>query len=396
MTRRPGIATLAVHPPFVPAGRTIPAAPPIDLSTAYFVPDLDTLYGLAHGTRKDGYYRRYGHPNARQLEGAVTALEAPDPARWDAVAFSSGMTAAVALFWTMLPAGSHVVCGREIYGGTWSFLTNHAARLGISATFVDSTPQAIRAAIGRETRAVVVETITNPLMRVPDVPGIVKAAGGVPVFVDNTFATPVLARPLEWGVRALWHSATKYLGGHADALAGVVVAPRADAARIRALTATTGGTISPFEAWLVVRGMRTLDVRVRRAGANALEVASWLERQRGVKSVNYPGLKSSPDRATARRLLDGGFGAMMSFEVRGGLPAAKKFVRALERIRLLPSLGDVETTVSHPARSSHSYMSPRERAAAGVTDGLIRVSTGIEDVRDILADLGQALQRSQR
>jgi cystathionine beta-lyase/cystathionine gamma-synthase len=396
MMRRPAIATLAVHPPRVLAGRTLPAAPPIDLSSASFIPDLDMLFGLAHGTRTDGYYRRYGHPNARQLEGAVAALEAPGSGAWDAVAFSSGMTATVTLFWAMLPAGSHIVCGREIYGGTWSFLTNHAPRLGITATFVDSTPEAVRAAIGRDTRAVVVETITNPLMRVPDVPGIVKAAGRVPVFVDNTFATPVLARPLEWGARAIWHSATKSLGGHADALAGVVVAPRADAARLRGLSATIGGTVAPLDAWLVVRGMRTLDVRVRRAGANALEVASWLERQRGVKSVNYPGLKSSPDRATARRLLDGGFGAMLSFEVRGGIAATKKFVRALERIRLMPSLGDVQTTVSHPARSSHSYMSPAQRAAAGVTDGLIRLSTGIEDVRDILADLGQALQRSQR
>ncbi len=396
MKRRPGIATLAVHPPSAPAGPTIPASPPINLSSAYFVPDLDTLQGLHHGKIPGGYYRRYGHSNSRQLEGAVAALEAPDATRWDAVAFSSGMTAAVALFWSMLPAGSHVVCGRDVYGGTWSFLAHHAARLGITATFVESTPGAVRAAIRRDTRAVVTETITNPLMRVPDIPAIVRAAGRVPVFVDNTFATPVLARPLEWGARALWHSATKYLGGHADALGGVVVAPRADAARLRSLATATGGAISPLDAWLVVRGIRTLEVRVRRAGANALEVAAWLERQRSVTRVNYPGLKSSPDRARARRLLDGGFGAMLSFEVRGGLAAAKKFVRALERIKLLPSLGDVETTVSHPARSSHAYLAPRERAAAGVTDGLIRLSTGIEEVQDILADLGQALQRSQR
>lgn len=396
MKRRPGIATLAVHPPAAPAGPTIPASPPIDLSSAYFVPDLDTLQELHHGRMPGGYYRRYGHSNSRQLEGTVTALEAPETGNWDAVAFSSGMTAAVAIFWALLPAGSHVVCGRDIYGGTWSFLSKHASRIGISVTFVDSTPAAVRAAIGRETRAVVVETITNPLMRVPDVPGIVRAAGRVPVFVDNTFATPVLARPLEWGARAVWHSATKYLGGHADALGGVVVAGRADAARLRSLATATGGAISPIDAWLVVRGMRTLDVRVRRACDNAVEVARWLERQGSVKAVNYPGLKSSPDRSRARRLLDGGFGAMLSFEVRGGLAAAKKFVRALERIRLLPSLGDVETTISHPARSSHAYLSPPERAAAGVTDGLIRVSTGIEEVRDILADLGQALKRSQR
>ena len=396
MTRRPGSATLAVHPPAVPGGRTTPASPPINLSSAYFVPDLDTLLELHHGRVPGGYYRRYGHSNARQLEGAVAALEAPDAGRWDAVAFSSGMTAAVAMFWALLPAGSHVVCGREIYGGTWSFLSKHAARLGLAVTFVDSTPEAVRAAIGRDTRAIVMETISNPLMRVPDLPAIVRAAGRTPVFVDNTFATPLLARPLEWGARTVWHSATKYLGGHADALGGVVVASRADAAALRSLATATGGGISPIDAWLVVRGLRTLDVRLRRACANALEVASWLERDRAVKRVHYPGLKSSPDRARAKRLLDGGFGAMLSFEVRGGLPAAKKFVRALERIRLLPSLGDVQTTISHPARSSHAYLSPSERAAVGVTDGLIRLSTGIEDAKDILADLGQALKRSQR
>ena len=306
------------------------------------------------------------------------------------------MSACLALFWSQLPAGSHVVCGREIYGGTWSFLSKHAPRLGIATTFADSTPAAIRAAIRPGTAAVVVETITNPLMRVPDVPAIVKAAGRVPVFVDNTFATPALARPLEWGARALWHSATKYLGGHADALAGVVVAPRADAARIRSLSTGIGGTISPLDAWLVVRGLRTLDVRVRRASENALELARWLEKQKAVRAVHYPGLASSPDRAMARRLLDGASGAMLSFDLRGGVPAVGKFVRALERVRLLPSLGDVQTTISHPAKSSHAYLTAAERAGVGVTDGLIRVSTGIEDIQDLLADFGQALKRSQR
>jgi cystathionine beta-lyase/cystathionine gamma-synthase len=396
MSRRPGLGTLAVHPPPIPPGATIPAAPILDLSSAWFVPDLDVLDDLQQGRRTDGYYRRYGHPNARQLEGAMAALEAPDARDWDAVAFSSGMSAGLALFWSMLPAGSHVVCGREIYGGTWSFLSKHAPRIGITATFVDSTAAAIRAAIRPETRAVVVETITNPLMRVPDVPAIIKAAGRVPVLVDNTFASPVLARPLSWGARAVWHSATKYLGGHADALAGVVVAPRADAARMRSLASGIGGTIAPLDAWLVVRGLRTLEVRMQRSSENASELARWLERQGTVRRVHYPGLASSPDRATAKRLLDGGFGAMLGFDLKGGLAAVKKFVRALERVRLLPSLGDVQTTVSHPARSSHAYLSASERAAAGVTDGLIRVSTGIEDIQDLLADIGQALKRSQR
>jgi len=396
MTRRPGTGTLAVHPPTIRPGRTLPAAPTIDLSSAYFVPDLDTLSSLHHGKFTDGYYRRYGHPNGRQLEGAMTALEAPADGSWESVALSSGMTAAVTLLWALVPSGSHVVCGRDIYGGTYSFLSNHAARIGLTATFVDSTPEAVRAAIRPETGAVIVETITNPLMRVPDLPAIIRAAGKVPVFVDNTFATPILARPLKWGARAVWHSATKYLGGHADALGGVVVTTRADAARVRSLATAVGGSIGPLDAWLVVRGIRTLEVRVRRAGANALAIASWLSRQRSVTRVNYPGLASSPDRAIARRLLDGGFGAMLSFEIRGSLAAAKRFVVALERIRLLPSLGDVETTISHPARSSHAYLSPRERADAGVTDGLIRLSAGIENIEDTLADLGQALKRSQR
>jgi len=396
MTRRPGSGTLAVHPPTIRAGRTLPASPPLDFSSAYFVPDLDTLQDLHKGRVTDGYYRRYGHPNGRQLEGAMAALEAPGDAGVDAVALTSGMTAAVALFWALLEPGAHVVCGLDVYGGTYSFLANRGSRIGLKTTFVESSPEAIRAAIRPETRAVVVETITNPLMRVPDLPGIVRAAGKVPVYVDNTFATPILARPLEWGARALWHSATKYLGGHADALCGVVVGPRDRIDRVRSLATATGGAVSPLDAWLVVRGIRTLEVRVRRASENALELALWLSKQRAVARVHYPGLRSSPDHSVARRLLDGGFGGMLSFEIRGGLAAAKRFVRALGRIRLLPSLGDVQTTVSHPARSSHAYLNPRERAAAGVTDGLIRVSTGIENIEDILADVGQALKRSQR
>jgi cystathionine beta-lyase/cystathionine gamma-synthase len=175
---------------------------------------------------------------------------------------------------------------------------------------------------------------------------------------------------------------------------GVIVTDSGSARRIQSLVSQVGGTVSPLDAWLTVRGIRTLDVRVRRAGGNALEIAGRLTKHRAVLGVNYPGLKPWRDRA--RRLLDGGFGAMLSFEVRGGLKAARKFVRALGMIRLLPSLGDVQTTVSHPARTSHSYLTPAERAEVGVTDGLIRISTGIEHVDDIWADLNQALTRSQK
>ncbi len=387
-------ATRTVHPPRRKEGRTTPAAPPLDFSTAHFVPDLGTLDDLQQGRLDDGYYRRYGHRNARELEGAVAELEAPGDRKVGALACASGMSAVVALFWGLLEAGSHVVCGRDVYGGTYGFLARHASRLGIATTFVESTPAAVRAALRRETRAVAVETITNPLMTVPDLPGIVKAAGGVPVFVDNTFATPVLARPLEHGAAVSWHSGTKYLCGHADAMSGVIVAAEDRIRRMRSLLSQTGGAVSPMDAWLTLRGIRTLDVRVRRASAVALELAGRLSKSRQVSRVHYPGLKSSPSHATAKRLLDGAHGGMLSFELKGGLASVRKFVDALELVRLLPSLGDVETTITHPARTSHAYLSPAERAAAGVTDGLVRVSAGLEDPEDLWADLDQALKRS--
>jgi methionine-gamma-lyase len=235
-------------------------------------------------------------------------------------------------------------------------------------------------------KLVVIETISNPLIRVADQARIVKNAHkvGAKVVIDNTFATPILCRPLEWGADVVFHSGTKFLNGHGDATSGVIVGKAADIAAMRKFTILAGGVISPLDAWLMSRGIKTLQLRVERASKNAAELVRFLSKHRKVDRVNYP----KPNKYLKPLL-----GPMLSFDVKGGLKAADRFVRACRLIELVPSLGDVTTTSSHPARSSHAYLSPAARAAIGVTDGLIRISTGIEDIADILEDLSQALSK---
>ncbi|MHC4607046.1 MAG: trans-sulfuration enzyme family protein, partial [Planctomycetota bacterium] len=303
------------------------------------------------------------------------------------------MAAALSLFWTLTSGGDHIVASKDIYGGTYSFLASDVRRLGVDVTFVDPEPEAVREALRPDTRLVFVETIGNPLLKVVDLPAIAKIVDERRslLVVDNTFATPVLCRPHTHGAHVVYHSGTKFLGGHSDALSGVATGEpqHLDPARKHAIS--IGATISPLDAWLTLRGIKTLPLRVTRASENADGIARFLERNRKVKQVHYPGLPSSPSFQTAKKVLNGGFGAVISFEL-DGLRAVQTFLGACQLIRLVPSLGDVTTTVSHPARSSHAYLSPKEQAAVGVTDGLLRISTGIENIGDILEDIGDALK----
>jgi len=234
---------------------------------------------------------------------------------------------------------------------------------------------------------VAIETVSNPLVRVPDFLRIAKACKkvGALLVVDNTFATPFLCRPLEWGADVVFHSGTKFLNGHGDAVSGVVASSGRRIELLRKFAAGIGAGVSPMDAWLTLRGLKTLGLRIERASANAEKVADFLRRQRKVSKVHYP----KPTRYLKPRR-----GAMLSFELRGGLKSASRFVKACRLIRLVPSLGDVTTTMTHPGRSSHAYLSPAERASLGVVDGLIRLSTGIEDIDDILGDLAQALSKA--
>jgi cystathionine beta-lyase/cystathionine gamma-synthase len=379
--RKPGRATIAAHPPAPAQSPSQPLSPPIALASVYRFGDLDTLLAAAHGKKAvQTFYRRYGHPNGRMLEQTMAALEGAE----DALACSAGMSAVATIFQTLAAKGDRILAARDLYGGTFAYLQKFMGKIGAEVEFAELKD--IEAEVPEGVKIVVVETISNPLIRVADLERISRNAkkAGATLVVDGTFATPVLCRPIEWGADVVFHSGTKFLNGHGDATSGVIAGPARLIDPMRKLTILAGGVISPLDAWLTLRGIKTLGVRVERASENAAALARFLSRHRKVARVNYP---------KPNRYLQPGLGPMLSFELRGGIKAADRFVRACRLIELVPSLGDVTTTSTHPARSSHSYLSAAERESIGISDGLLRVSTGIEDVADIVEDLSQALSK---
>jgi cystathionine beta-lyase/cystathionine gamma-synthase len=286
-----------------------------------------------------------------------------------------------------------VVATHAIYGGTRVLLESELSRLGIATTFVDLTEAGWERAFRPETRVVLGESPSNPLLRVLDLRAISDAAHarGAAVIVDATFASPINLRPLEHGVDLVMHSATKYLGGHSDVTAGVLVGSDARIAAVRERARVWGPLLDPHACWLLERGIKTLALRMERHNSNGIAIARWAEAEPGIARVHYPGLPSHPDHDLAARVLDG-FGGMLGIEVEGGGEAATRFVRALRLAKLAPSLGGVETLVSEPRHTSHAYMTPEDRTANGIRDGFVRVSLGIEDPEDLIADFAQALQ----
>ncbi len=377
-----GRMTAATHSHRELERQSTPVAPPISLASVHAFDDLDVLLDAYHGKRSPwAFYRRFGHENGRLLEETVAELEGAE----DALACASGMSAVLTIYQALLGKGGRVLASRDLYGGTYAYLRSHAPNHGVQTTFVDLDVLASR--IGPGVDVVAIETISNPLVRVPDFRRIAAACrkAGALLVVDNTFATPFLCRPLEWGADLVFHSGTKFLNGHGDAVSGVICGSKARIAAMRKLASGVGTGIAPMDAWLTLRGLKTLGLRVGRSSENAEKVAAFLGRQRKVSKVHYP---------PSTRYLKPRRGPMLSFELRGGLKAASRFVKACRLIRLVPSLGDVTTTMTHPGRSSHAYLSPAERASLGVTDGLLRLSTGIEDIDDILGDLFRALSKT--
>ncbi|MDQ3555700.1 MAG: PLP-dependent aspartate aminotransferase family protein [Gemmatimonadota bacterium] len=339
-------------------------------------------------------YARYGNgPNTVALERRIAALEGTD----DCVATGSGMAALACALLACVRAGDHVVAAAALYGGTRTLLDRELSRLGVRTTYVDLQDPSWTGALCPETRVVLAEIPSNPLLRIPDLPAIAgaTAAHGTRLLVDATFATPVNLRPCEHGADLVIHSATKYLGGHSDVTAGAVAGGEELVGEVRARSQVWGPMLDAHAAWLVERGIKTLALRMERHNRNSLELARWLEEQPAVARVHHPGLASHPDHGVAGRLLDG-FGGMLSVEVRGGGAAATRFVRALRLAKLAPSLGGVETLVSEPRHTSHAAMSPEERTVAGMPDGLVRFSIGIEDAADLRADIRQALDAADR
>lgn len=388
--------TTAVHAGLdLPPSATRPHTPPIVPASVHEFEGIGQVDDLYEG-RASGYiYYRNGGPNQSALEAAVAALEghgAPDGA--EGVAAASGMGAITAVLLALCRSGDHVVAQADTYGVTRSLLTEEGARLGIETTFADATDaEALAAAVRPATRLLLVETLSNPLVRVADLEGAaaLARARGATLVVDNTFATPLHCRPLARGAHVVVHSTAKALSGHDDVGGGVAVAAPALAARIRAAGVRLGATLSAFDAWLALRGLRTLGLRVARASANAADLAARLARHPAVAAVHYPGLAGHPQHARARTLLDSGFGAMLAFEVQGGRAGADRVLGRLRLVRFAPSLGGVATTTSHPASTSHRPLTPAAREGLGIGEGLIRLSVGIEGVEDLWGDLAAAL-----
>jgi cystathionine gamma-synthase len=334
-------------------------------------------------------YGRYGNPTVRAVEARLAALEGAD----DALLFASGMAAVTNTLLSMLPTGSHVILTDDCYRRTRQFALTFLKRLGIESTLVPVNDyDALEAAIRPETRLIVSESPTNPYLRVLDLPHVAAIARrhGVKTLVDATFATPVNVRPLDHGIDLVVHSATKYFGGHNDLLAGVVAGPAGLVQALRESQGVLGGVVDPHAAWLLERGLKTLGLRVARHNENALAVARFLDDHIRVRRVWYPGLEAHPDHAVARQQMRG-FGGVVSFEFDGTLEETGRFVDRLQIATIAPSLGGVETLVEQPALMSYYDFTSEERAQIGISDSLVRLAVGIEDVDDLLGDLAQAL-----
>jgi methionine-gamma-lyase len=344
-----------------------------------------------YGGVKPGYmYTRYGNPTIHALEEKVAALEGGEAA----VPTGSGMAAISSAILGYVKAGDHVVAARSLYGAAYDFLHTMLPRLGACATFVPSTRvEDFGKALRPNTRLIYFETPSNPVLEIQDVAGLAKLARSqaIPSMIDNTFATPALQQPLQLGVTVVVHSATKYLCGHGDAMGGVVVGPKDYIAHLnQEIIRDFGGIISPFNAWLILRGIRTLHLRMPAHCSNAQKVAEFLAGHPKVERVNYPGLPRHPGHELAKKQMRA-FGAMMSFEVIGGYEGGKKVMDRVKIFSRAASLGDTRSLIVHSASTSHRAVPRDQRLAIGITDGLVRLSIGVEAVEDLIADLEQAL-----
>ncbi|GEN89091.1 trans-sulfuration enzyme family protein [Oceanobacillus sojae] len=363
---------------------------PIIPAVAYAFPDTDTAAAVVSGEKEGVYYGRYGNPTLFSLEEKIASLEGGEAA----LGVSSGMAAISIALLAYLKQGDHVVVTKDVYGGTYKFLTNIAVRYGIEYNFVDCTnPEFIHNHIKENTRAIYIETPSNPHLTILDIKKIseISKLYGIPLIIDNTFMSPYLQNPLELGANIVVHSATKYLNGHGDSIAGFIVGNSDDITFMRnSLMGDLGQVLSAWDAFLILRGLKTLGVRMERHCKNALEIATFLENHPQVEKVYYPGLPSHPQHELAKEQMKG-MGGIVSFELKDGKEAGKRFIDSLKLIIISFSLGDPETLVQHPASMTHFSIPMEEREKFGITDGLIRLSLGLENAKDLINDLEQAL-----
>ena len=391
MTRPIGFATRAIHHAYNPLENDGALTPPLHLTSTFAFETAEAGGEMFAGEREGHIYSRISNPTCDLLERRIAVLEGAEAG----LALSSGMGAITAVMWTLLSPGDEVIVDKTLYGCTFAFMRHGLAKWGVTISHVDMTdPENLRAAVSEKTRVVYFETPANPNMRLVDIAASAEIAHsvGAQVVVDNTYASPYLTRPIEHGADIVLHSATKYLGGHGDVVAGLVVGKAEQIAEIRlvGMKDMTGAVMAPFNAMLILRGLKTLNLRMDRHCASARVVADFLEAHPAVGPVYFPGLESFAQHDVAQRQMSQP-GAMIAFEIKSGLSGGIELMNSLDMIQRAVSLGDAETLIQHPASMTHSTYTPEERAEHGISDGLIRLSVGLEDVDDILADLKQAL-----
>ncbi|WP_454953987.1 methionine gamma-lyase [Fusobacterium hwasookii] len=392
-TKKYGLGTTAIHAGTLKNLYGTLAMPIYQTST--FIFDSVEQGGRRFALEEAGYiYTRLGNPTTTVLENKIAALEEGEAA----VATSSGMGAISSTLWTVLKAGDHVVTDKTLYGCTFALMCHGLTRFGIEVTFVDtSNLDEVKNAMKENTRVVYLETPANPNLKIVDLEALSKLAHTNPntlVIVDNTFATPYMQKPLKLGADIVVHSVTKYINGHGDVIAGLVITNKelADQIRFVGLKDMTGAVLGPQDAYYIIRGMKTFEIRMERHCKNAKKVVEFLNKHSKIERVYYPGLETHPGHEIAKKQMKD-FGAMISFELKGGFEAGKTLLNSLKLCSLAVSLGDTETLIQHPASMTHSPYTKEEREAAGITDGLVRLSVGLENVEDIIADLEQGLEK---
>lgn len=392
--RSHGPATRAIHHGYVPADNMLALTPPVHMSSTFVFPDTATGSALFAGETEGHVYSRISNPTVSLLECRMANLEGAEAG----LATASGMGAISATLWTLVKPGDEIITDKTLYGCTFAFMRDGLSRFGVRITHVDlREPENLKSAISDQTRIVYFETPANPNMRLVDIAAIAAIArdAGALTIVDNTYATPLLTRPIELGADFVLHSATKYLGGHGDLVAGIVCGRAEPIHDIRMIGVKdmTGAVMAPLTAMLVMRGLKTLQLRVARHGESGLKIAEWLDSHPAIAAVHYPGLPSHPQHDLARRQM-GGFGGMIAFELNGGFDAGTAMMDRLTLIQRAVSLGDAESLIQHPASMTHSTYSREERLEHGISDGLVRLSVGLEDVEDLISDLDTALSVS--
>ena len=391
-----GFSTTAIHHGYDPQSHQGALVPPVYLTSTFTFPTAEEGGRRFAGEAAGYIYTRIANPTLALLETRMAALEGGAAA----IAFGSGMGAITATLWTLLRPGDEIVVDQTLYGCTFAFLHHGIGQFGVRVTHVNMTDaDAVDAAMAGKPKLVYFETPANPNMRLVDIAAVAAAAhrAGALLVVDNTYCSPYLQQPLALGADVVVHSATKYISGHGDVTAGIAVAADPELAeriRLQGLKDMTGAVLSPQDAALLLRGLKTLALRMDRHCANAMAAARALQAHPAVAKVHYPGLENDPQHALAKRQMRQP-GGMIAFELHGGMAAGKRFIDALRMVACAVSLGDAESLAQHPASMTHSTYTPEERAAAGIADGLIRLSAGLEDTADLLADLQQALAAAQ-